>query len=251
MTRIPVDNAREVASAVSGGNFARQLVVEQFLLQIFAWKDEGTIPNSLRIAVVGGSPNEPEIQALQRIVGEIEVRTFGIEEQQELLDLNDLEYRSWTCAFTPHLILCSQVLEHVWNHESAFNLLGKLSAINSRLWLATPAANRPHGSPEYFSAGFTDSFLAKNLVSRGWRVLDHGMLGSERLFVGALTTQFWLTRPGHAFPPKDAFVTGPLRMRLSVMFTRLPQTLRLLFSHPRVRHDVRYATESWVWAERL
>jgi 2-polyprenyl-3-methyl-5-hydroxy-6-metoxy-1,4-benzoquinol methylase len=73
--------------------------------------------------VIGGDRDDPEILALQGTGIEFTVRTLGIDEAaDEHLDLNmrgehEAHY---------DLVLCSQVLEHVWDHEATFSNLAAL-----------------------------------------------------------------------------------------------------------------------------
>jgi hypothetical protein len=77
---------RDLARSVSNTNFARMLVVQAFLNAI---KDTKLLDNSAepkRISVVGGSPDEPEIQALRRLGLQLDIRVFGVDSTSEYLD---------------------------------------------------------------------------------------------------------------------------------------------------------------------
>ena len=237
-----------LADAVSSGNFSRKLVVEKFSAHIQRLWSFQAPPEPFRVAVLGGSPEEPEVLALTALVPSLEVKTYGIDRSDEWLDLNVEPDDQWSTSFTPHLILCSQVLEHVWNHETAFKWLSVLAPKGGYLWLAAPAANRPHGSPDYYSAGFTDSYLAQNLSWRQWNVLNSGTEGTQRLYKAALTTDLWLTQRGHKIPLAAVLALPPHRRMVPTTLRRFTSAIRLLFTSTKVRSDVRYATESWVLA---
>jgi len=80
------------------------------------------------------------------------------------------------------LVLCSQVLEHVWDHEATFSNLTARVRPGGLLWMACPAPNREHASPEYYAAGFSPAYLRQNLKKVGFDVHDAGQIGSERLY---------------------------------------------------------------------
>ena len=246
----PDEDNVAIARSVMSANFARQLVLRRFLDQVQSWPELGSRSGPLRVAVVGGSADEPELLALAELGVPLEVRTFGVEGNDVYLDLNSPVPDAWSANFSADLVLCSQVIEHVWHHENAFSWLGELSGHQTRLWLAVPASNRPHGSPDYFSAGFTDGYLVENLRIRGWHVLDSGMLGSRRLYVAALTSNLWLSERGHEFPMAELLGAGNGRNFLSGIRRNGIDMFRLSFASKRVRTDLRYATEAWLWLER-
>lgn len=83
------------------------------------------LPSVRSVALVGGAPNEPELE-IPNHTGSISISFFGIEsfsgENFTYLDLNtDSDIQQ---GFD--LVICSQVLEHVWHHEMAFDNLTKL-----------------------------------------------------------------------------------------------------------------------------
>ena len=222
------------------------LVVERFLRSLAA---EGTLltgQQTLSVFVVGGSERDPEVAALRALEVPITVRCFGVDAESTWVDLNSHPELDRPDRSGADLVLCSQVLEHIWNHANAFQWLFSMVRSGGLLWLAAPASNRPHGSPDYFSAGFSDRYLAANATNHGFEVLDSGVLGSKRLYVSALTSESWLTRREHSSP-----VLGLLRRRPTRSTIRkLPSFLRLQFWNPRIRRDIRFATESWLLARR-
>ena len=239
-----------LARKIIPGNFARALVLEQFIKCSRAqW--EAPSGGELHVLVVGGSRAEPEVLALEAMGFSIEVRVVGIGQFDDFLDLNvnPMEQTSFATCALPDLVLCSQVLEHVWNHRNFFDWMRTLCGQKTFLWLAAPAANRPHGSPDYYSAGFTPQYLAMNLKDKGFKILNNGSIGSERLYVATMTSPVWLSVLGHHFPPFESF-----RQRFSIKefvtrVRKMPGMLPLVLRSPKVRNDIRYATESWVWAQ--
>jgi SAM-dependent methyltransferase len=165
-----------------------------------------------------------------------EVTFFGIE-NVELntafieLDLNlpskiNLKY---------DLVICAQVLEHVWNLNIAFENLSKLlNSDNGLLWINCPASNMVHGSPEYFSAGYS---LA-------------GSFGSRRLYFFTHALQFWPTKfelehPILTFRPLRSYGRKIVIETIRGFFGR---TYSVLLSSKQTS-EPQYATESFALAK--
>ena len=146
----------------------RFLVTKEFT----AWFSN-LAPKPHSIAVVGGTSRDPEVLEIKRISPTATLDFFGIENPHSdtnftYLDLND-PIQNLKNKYD--LVLCSQVLEHVWNIENTFNVLVSLVSKNGFIWFNCPASNMAHGSPAYYSAGYTAEFVAKNLESRGFAIL--------------------------------------------------------------------------------
>jgi SAM-dependent methyltransferase len=202
----------------------------------------------LRVGVVGGTKSEPEIRQLSRFADNIEIQTIGIEDADHFLDLNLTIGIAVAEKFD--LVLCSQVLEHVWNQRNAFDALFDLVAPGGILWLNAPATNRAHGSPDYFSAGFTNSYFEKNLQLVGFEVIDSGGIGTKRNYIATHSLPYWLSVNSHRFPLLCIrYNTG--KFKNSMLFLRYFFILfRLQFTSKRIHNSGPYLTESWVVAKR-
>lgn len=249
---VPPSRFRPTARSLCGNNFARALVLEQFLISVASQgvdQPPAQLGLPLDIAVVGGSSAEPEIRALESHGYLCNVTTYGVDESCDVfLDLNQSPAPGSNVGPKFDLVLCSQVLEHVWNHAATFRWLGFLAGDSALLWVGVPAANRPHGSPGYFSAGFTDEYLANNLRTLGFVILSSGQIGSARLYRGALMTPIWLSVRGYASPLLFAFEGSPKPLRIPLTLRYLPSILRVSMASGRVVSSERCATESWVMA---
>jgi len=58
-----------------------------------------------------------------------DVTTFGIENQDEYLDLNIINDIKFDKFF--HLIICTQVIEHIWNQSTFFENIRLISKPNT------------------------------------------------------------------------------------------------------------------------
>jgi hypothetical protein len=149
------------------------------------------------------------------------------------------------------LVICAQVLEHLWNLSIAFkNLSELLEPKVGLLWINCPASNMVHGSPEYFSAGYSVQMLTQQLEMVNLEVVLAGSFGSRRLYFFTHALQFWPTnfelrhpiltyRPLRSYGRKIVFET------IRGFFGR---TYPLLLS-PKQNSEPQYATESFALAK--
>ncbi len=239
------EKSKALAFALCPENFGRAVVLAQFIEQT-----KGIFSNSqnIRIAVVGGYDDEPEIRALRALGFELEVSIFGIEENMHFLDLNDKPVITQSSHDKYDLILCSQVWEHIWNHESAFENLLRLTSKDSYLWLACPASNHAHGSPSYFSAGFTSEYLSLNINRMGLAIIAEGQIGTPRNYRATHVLPTWLSVRGHSFPPIYAFEDKSAYSRILHSIKYSFVNILFLGISPTITDEIAYATESWIFA---
>ena len=152
-----------------------------------------------RVLVVGGGPGEPELGLFEKVLTEFffaGIDSDGSDENFSYLDLN-LEAR---VQETFDLVICNQVLEHLYNPNVAFSNLRSLVAPGGFLWITCPANNYRHGSPEYFSAGYSWEFLVRNLENTGFVNIDSGELSSKRIYLYRHLLKIWPTNGQIQFP---------------------------------------------------
>ena len=241
------DKARNIAKKLCPENFGRALVLSKFIVCVTEIFPIATI---IRVAVVGGYRMEPEIRALQHLGFKVQVEVFGIEDNMIPFDLNIAQSYIPKSAENFDLVLCSQVWEHIWNHEVALDHLMSMMNQGSYLWIASPASNRAHGSPLYFSAGFTAEYFANNLVEAGLKINSFGQIGTRRNYLATHTLPTWLSVNGHKFPPFFAFSEYQPIYGTLYSIRYLLATISLLFASNKVIADNKYSTESWVMARK-
>jgi len=114
--------------------------------------------------------------------------------------------------------------------------------------MSAPASNRVHGSPEYYSAGFTSEYLDKNLQEVGFEILGSGSVGTKRNYVATHLLPYWLSVRAHRYPL--IFIRHNTRLAKNLyFFLRYFFTLfRLQFTSARLQSTGRFLTESWVIA---
>jgi hypothetical protein len=163
------------------------------------------------------------------------------------LDLNEVPRHS----MSGKLVLCSQVLEHVWNHKSFFLNLRELTEKNGYLWLNAPMSNFVHGSPDYYSAGFATEYLVKNLEENQFEIISSGSIGSRRYYAATHLLGTWLTEKEHQNPLLGYhFQPGTKLGILKKLITDLSRRIPLLFLSKELTELPRYATEAFVFAKK-
>jgi hypothetical protein len=200
--------------------------------------------------VVGGTPQDPEYQFIKSLGGSIQTSFLGIEDTDfnfHYLDLNEAPRQS----ISGKLVLCSQVLEHVWNHKNFFLNLRELTEDSGYLWLNVPMSNFVHGSPDYYSAGFAAEYLTKNLEDNGFEIVSSGSIGSRRYYTATHLLETWLTEKEHINPFfnyhfQPGTKLGITKKLVIDMCRRAP----LLLLSKKISDSPRYSTEAFVFARR-
>lgn len=149
-------------------------------------RDLGAIPSVL---VVGGSSDEPELEELRPPPERVMYLNLGVQTVEGASLDWDLNVPMQTKA-EAQFVICNQVLEHVWNHQSFFDAIVDSTADGGLIWITCPASNFEHSSPEYYSAGYSVEYLMKNLAVREIEILDHGSISSKRAYIARHFFQF-------------------------------------------------------------
>jgi len=218
----------------------REIVVSVFLNSI-----EPYLANINSIAVVGGSKKDPEVVELEKTKKFI-VKTYGIDDDCDFkLDLNLRNDN-----FLKHdLVLCSQVLEHLYDVKRAITNLVNLLEVNSLLWIACPASNRSHGSPDYYSAGYQPELIIKLAQEYNLDLIKFGKLGSKRLYFMTHALRVWPNQQELSSPifkyDFNRFEGG--KVKNFFRFLRdFPGRLFASFLSSKVNSQVEFATETFV-----
>lgn len=204
-----------------------------------------------KIAMVGGYSTDPELAILQSILKEHTVTYYGIDSDYsfEYIDINIATPEKLTEQYD--LVLCSQVIEHVWNVNNFFLLLDKLTRKNGFLWISAPYSNITHGSPDFFSSGYTPEFLSNNLGSNKWDFRCVGRIGTKRNYLATHVLGSWLSKeelekPVINYEIKPGTALGNLRKYIS----EFPGRLFLSCINNEISNNPRWSTESYVLARK-
>ncbi len=207
--------------------------------------------NLEKIAILGGTRNDVEYLITAKYNPGITSTVFGIEDlepQDFFLDLNNIYERKDSYD----LILCSQVLEHLWDHQNFFDNVCKLAHTGSYVWLNCPSSNFVHGSPDYYSAGFTASYISNNLRKRNFEIIGEGNIGSERYYKVLHLTHQWLSEDNHQNLIFGNPIPGKkIRSKIRTLFLRIKNHAPLLGTSKEITPELKYSTESWVMAKKI
>ena len=203
-----------------------------------------------KIAIIGGKAHEPEVKLLKCFIEEPQFIFLGIDPPiDQYLDLN---LENFSVNGTHYdIILCSQVMEHIWNHKNAFKHFENLLASNGYAYISCPSSNRVHGSPNFFSAGFTPSFLINHAHALGLVIHSAQQFGSERIYNSVHLLDIWLSPKGHKFPILFCFEGKSLWKKFLLTIRYLPKILLLHLSSKKLTTSERYASESFIWVQKV
>jgi hypothetical protein len=208
----------------------------------------------LKIAVVGGSAGEPELSAFS---GNSSVTFFGISKGQSddpfvYLDANDdpLELPSeYLNAFD--IVICNNVLEHLHNVSNGFANLCALVGFSGYLWVVVPNCTFRHGSPDYFSAGYSVDYLMMATKKNGLVVLDSGNFANIRQYRFEHLLGLWPTPGLLKYPLFSYFpIAGSFYTKLLYQLKTFNIRLFLSLSKNEVTNSRDFASISWIFAER-
>lgn len=179
-------------------NVLRNHVVRDFVSELAEVRD---IHN---IAIVGGSISDHEVAIILEKFPSGLFQIFGIVPGQVFMDLNEppgLQEKF-------DLVLCTNVLEHVFHHENfAKNLLSLLNE-NSLLWLSFPFSDMYHGSPYYYSAGFASDYVEKLFEIHGGVTMKKKILASRRLYLFTHLLKDWPSEFRYKHPLAGQIIWG-------------------------------------------
>jgi hypothetical protein len=225
----------------------RDIISERFLNEI---KNSSLSSSStIRVAVLGGYLGEPELLILQDHY-KLEVTYFGVEGIAEhgsiYLDLNDppINIEIYKSGFD--LVLCSQVLEHLWSVNSAFECFTFLLSQSGYLWVACPFSNFLHGSPAFYSAGYSPDLLKKMAEKHGLNTISIGSYANKRLYRARHLLIMWPSRKQLAHPILTSFSeNGTLVSKFIARIRTLPARLILSITPNKEVENQIYAVESF------
>lgn len=205
-----------------------------------------------QVAIVGGYESDPEVKTIRALCPDAQIQFFGIDKLDGIkyLDLNSTTQTSFSNMFD--VVICSQVIEHIWNTSNFFEILNELTAKDGVLWISCPYSNIAHGSPDYYSAGYTPEFLTNNLDRFGWVILIAKQFGSRRSYISTHLYATWLSRDEFLHPLlRYGFQPGTV-MGVSLKFMReIPARIHLSFLKKQLTSDSRWATETVVMARKV
>lgn len=232
---------------------ARRLIQNNFREALLQYSN---IPKRNKVAIVGGSLAEPEVATLKELGFESSITTFGIDGCDIFLDLNKSNLNLPQNEFD--LVLCSQVLEHVWNMDQVFENLTSIVNKQGFIWIGCPTSNMKHegGSTRYYSAGYQAIFVENYLTKFKFRTLYKGEIGSERLYKLTHCKFTWPSEKEYNSPLKSklnrVIVLKSIRnlsLRSAYLFLeQIKDGLLVSWWDKEIEVNSAFATETYVFA---
>ena len=207
----------------------------------------------VNIAILGGSSSDPEVSILNELLPTSQVTYLGIdnygnEKIWKFLDLNLIS--TMTDEFD--LIICSQVLEHIWNLSGAIKTISQITKVGGYVWINCPTSNIAHGSPEYYSAGYSPDFLRLNFEAHNFTTLSVGSFGSKRYYKAVHYLRHWSTQEEHLHPILGYRVSGFVTLgKLREMVTRFPGRIQMIFWNRQITSNIEFSTESYYFGRKV
>ena len=162
-------------------NVLRNRVLDDFAKECFGETDLA------KVAIVGGSIDDHEVSLIRDSYPEVRFEFYGIEDGQILMDLNSLQ--SVNGDFD--LVLCTNVIEHVFHHENFAKNLVSLLSQKGILWCCFPFSDMYHGSPLYYSAGFDPDYVSKLFERNCGTKVKSRILSSKRSYLFTHLLKDW------------------------------------------------------------
>lgn len=202
----------------------------------------------LRVAVIGGGVDEPEIPILEKYFA-LDIDFIGIEpvtgENFHYLDLNTSN-DSADNSLKYDLVLCNQVLEHLWNVPNAFLNISKLLLPGGLAWISCPFSNFFHGSPEFYSSGYSPDLIEKLGSYFNFKILDSGFSGSKRIYRTRHILNQWASDKQVNWPLFSYFgVSGSVLQKILYNFRIFPERILLALSSKTDQQNPYHAIETW------
>jgi hypothetical protein len=136
--------------------------------------------------------------------------------------------------------------------KNALDNLAQLVQQTGYLWLNCPTSNIAHGSPDYFSAGYTPEYLSANLHERGFSPQEVGNIGSERYYKTTHLFRHWATEMEHNKPVFGYRISKPITLgKIKEMLFRLPSRLIMKTWNKHQSDNLNYATETYYFGQKM
>lgn len=202
----------------------------------------------LDVAVLGGGKNEFECQALINMGFNLRINSFNVSGDCDfLIDLNLDSQKLPEAKYD--LIVCSQVLEHLWNVQNAILVMKQLAKFQGYIYLNVPFSNKVHRDlvSDFCTPGYSSTYLSSNFNKLGLSVLRSIDFGNRRLYNCIHYLQYW--------PLEQEFKGMKIQGNRSRQNFRIIRFIRKLWSSIRIfrwnsswEEYSQFSTESVIFA---
>ena len=175
---------------IANSNVLRNQVVNDFRIELL------TMGDIKQVAIVGGSLSDHEVFEIREKFPYATFEVYGIDPGQIPMDLNlppklRVKY---------DLVLCTNVLEHIWDHENFAKNLISLVGDDRFLWCSFPFNDMYHGAPYYYSAGFDPAYAELLFARNTGKTAKSKIISSRRLHLFIHLLQDWPSEFRYKYP---------------------------------------------------
>ena len=233
----------------------RKEIIQSFQTEVLPRLE--IMSNCRNLLILGGSVNDPEIDIVRDISGELNLQFVGIDDKFtenfrfDYLDFNNFD-SSIDIGFRPDIALCTGVVEHLWNIHAMFQNFEHLLLSETLLWITFPVSQYPHGSPDWYGAGYNPEMIKRIGELFGFQSISYGHTGNRRNYLFRHVLHIWpeigggvmwLYRwPLFSYIPRE----GSFVRKLLYQFTSIPARIILQFSSKKSTDDLLNATVGYV-----
>jgi hypothetical protein len=150
------------------------------------------------------------------------------------------------------LIVCNQVLEHVFDVKNALDIICQICEEKTIVWLDFPVSTFEHGSPDFYTPGIKPEMISKLSKKFFLETLSFGVIGSQRSFLFGHLLNIWPTPRQHKYPILSYYgIAGSYFSKIRYQISTLPQRILISLSSSSVNSNSRYATTGWIILKKL
>ena len=141
--------------------------------------------NFKKVAVISGSENEPELKYcnydhLDILDFNPESDLFNLDNEWQDIFQSNFGYSKFYKKDNYDLVLCNQVLEHIYNPFQAIKNIHFITKKNGYAWISIPTINCIHGEPYFYSSGYHPRYLERLCLDVGFEVKFIGAFGNRK-----------------------------------------------------------------------
>ena len=174
---------RLIESNFSNTNFGRILLLDKFESLI----NKSNLNKKLKLVLLVALMMSRVI-LLEKWVFLLKSTLLALKPTMIFLDLNLDNAKLPKIEFD--ILICAQVLEHIWNVENFTGNIVKIMNKNTLTFINCPKSNYHHGHT-YYSAGYSKEFL-KEIFTNRIEIIECGELGTPRLYTSIHLLKHWL-----------------------------------------------------------
>lgn len=228
-------------------NYIRSVSMEIFNKQLLGLLKQDEVQNVL---IVGGSDNEPEIKLLEN---NIIANYFFLNNYDSLSTVYNIHhdmnkpYSDSQYFEKFDLIICNQVLEHLYDLNQTLINLNFLLNKDGFIWLTFPASNFYHKSPDFFSTGYSTEIIKKLSDKYNLKIIFSDTLCNQREYYYRHLVRRWPSKNDFYYPLLVLYYTeGSILKRLLYNIRMLPQRQIIAAANKKFTQDLNYHVESIV-----